>query len=461
MRFLTPAAIAAALLAPSLAQAQTGAFAGDWYGALNAGGGQVPLVIHVAADGGASVDSPAQHAVGLAAAATVADGKLSVTLKAVPAGFQGALSADGKTLVGEWIQGGVRLPLTLSHTAPAAAPAPKRPQTPQPPFPYRAEEVAYVNPASGLRLAGTLTLPPGAGPFPAVVLITGSGQQDRDETFFDHKPFWVIADALTRRGVAVLRVDDRGVGGSQAGDLARATTSQFATDVAAGVAFLRARGDIDPDRIGLIGHSEGGQIAPMVAAKDPRVAFLVLMAGPAIDGLELLVAQNRAIAEASGASAGEVAAMLKTKRAWFEAARDARDDDDARTRLSAVLDQQGVPAGAPQRAAVLALAVPWWREFLKSHPAEVLKTVQVPVLALNGAKDTQVPAAANLAATRQALSGHKDVEIVALPGLNHLFQTAGTGLPDEYGKIEQTLAPEALTRIVDWTVAHAAKRAAR
>jgi pimeloyl-ACP methyl ester carboxylesterase len=458
MRFLTPAALAAALLAPSLALAQTTAIAGDWYGTLHIGGGQVPLIIHVAPDGGASVDSPAQKAIGLPAAVTVADGKVSVTLKAIPAGFQGALSADGKTLAGEWIQGGARLPLVLGHTAPAAAPAPKRPQTPQPPFPYRAEDVAYVNPTSGLRLAGTLTLPPGAGPFPAVVLITGSGQQDLDGTVFDHKPFLVLADALTRKGVAVLRVDDRGVGGSQAGDLANATTRQFATDVEAGVAFLRTRQDIDPDRIGLIGHSEGGEIAPMVAAKDPRIAFLVLMAGPALDGVEMLVAQNRAIAEASGASAGEVAAMLKTKRAWFEAARDARDDADARARLTTLMDRQGLPADSSQRAAVLALAMPWWRETFKSRPTEALRRVEVPVLAIDGGKDTQVPATANLAATRQALAGHKDIEVVELPGLNHLFQPAKTGLPDEYAKIEQTLDPTALTLIVDWTAAHAAQK---
>ena len=456
MRFLPRAVVAAALLAPAVAAAQVGPIVGDWYGTLQAPGAALPLVFHIKADGTATFDSPAQHALGLVATATVVDGKVSVTLQAIHAGFQGAASADGNSLTGVWTQGD--LPLTMTRTAPAAAPAPKRPQTPKPPFPYRAEDVTYVNPASGLKLAGTLTLPRGSGPFPAVLLITGSGTQDRDGTVFDHKPFLLIADALTRRGVAVLRVDDRGAGGSEAGDIAKATSASFATDVAAGVAFLRGRQDIDPARIGLIGHSEGGMIAPLVAAQDPRIAFLVLMAAPGVDGVELLLSQNRAIAEASGAPPTAVEAMLKTKRAWFEAARDARNEDDGRVRLNAVLDRQGAPVGAPTRAQVLSLAAPWWHYTLNTRPADTLKQIKVPVLAIGGSKDLQVPAAANLAAIKTALAGDRDVTTRELPGLNHLLQTAGTGLPDEYGTIEETMAPVALSTIVDWTVAHATKK---
>lgn len=455
MRFLPPAAIAAAVLAPSLALAQALApsIAGDWYGTLDAGPQKLPLVFHIQPDGSATLDSPAQMARGLPATATLKDGKLSFAMRGGAAGFEGALSADGQTLAGQWMQGGGSLPLSLSRTAPVV----NRPQTPKPPFPYREEQLSYRNPDSGLTLAGTLSLPQGKGPFPAVVLISGSGTQDRDETIFGHKPFLVLADALARRGVAVLRVDDRGAGGSQTSPGSTPTLAALATDVAAGVAQLRGRPDIDPGRIGLIGHSEGGQIAPLLAAQDPRIAFLVLMAAPGVKGVDLLAAQNRALFSASGVPDDQIDILLNNRLAWWRAARDASSETTARVELNALLDRQGLPADSPQRPQILALASPVWRDRLQADPAQALAKVKVPVLAIGGGKDLQVDAKANLAAIKAALPAGDEVTIREMPGLNHLLQTANTGLISEYGQIEETIAPSALSAIVDWTVAHATK----
>ncbi|PXA87094.1 alpha/beta hydrolase [Caulobacter sp. D4A] len=456
MRLLRSVALAAALfVAPAIASAQVEPIVGDWYGTLAAGPTKLPLVFHVKADGSASVDSPAQSALGLKATASFADGKARLVLTMPAAAFEGQLSADGKTLAGNWLQGGASLPLSMGRTPPAVAPV-KRPQTPKPPFPYRAEEVSYVNPASGLKLAGTLTLPPGQGPFPVAMLITGSGPQDRDETLFEHKPFLVLADALTRKGVAVLRVDDRGVGGSQAGDIKTVTSLDFATDVAAGVAFLRERKDIDPDRVGLIGHSEGGLIAPIVAAKDPRIAFVVLMAGTGVPGAQVMRTQSHDIAVASGAppaAAEQQAQLIQTASDTVIA-----EPDPARIkpRLIAALGEKGMPPEAVE-AAFGRFASPWFKTFLTLDPAVYLRQVRAPVLALNGDKDTQVSAAQNLPAIKAALADNKDATTLVLPGLNHLFQTATTGAPSEYLEIEETLAPTAIAAVVDWTVAHAAK----
>lgn len=454
MRFLPPAAIVAALLAPSLALAQIpGPVTGDWYGTLDAGV-KLPLVFHLQADGSATVDSPAQKATGLKATSTLAGDKLTVTLTAPAASFEGVTAPDGKSIVGQWLQGGMRLPLKLERT-PQAVVAPARPQTPKPPFPYRAEEVSYKNPTSGLTLAGTLTLPEGPGPFPVALLITGSGQQDRDETILDHKPFLVLADALTRRGVAVLRVDDRGVGGSQAGDLTKATSWDFVTDVAAGVAYLRGRQDIDPNRVGLIGHSEGGVIAPLVAAKDPRIAFVVMMAGTGVPGDQLLPRQYHDIYRASGASekaAGEQAKRVEAANALVRAEP---DQDKAKPGLVKIF-AEGSETGPAEAVATLINST-WYRAFLEIDPAKALAQVRAPVLALNGAKDTQVSAEANIPPIKAALAHNPDATVKILPDLNHLFQTAKTGAPGEYVKIEETIAPSALSTIVDWTVAHTAK----
>lgn len=457
MRFLSCAAFATALLAPAVAMAQAAPIVGDWSGVLETPSGKLPLAFHIQSDGAATLDSPAQKAMGLPARAVFADGKARVDMAIGGGSFEGALSADGKTLNGQWRQGASSLPLVVTRTSTTVT-AISRPQTPKPPFPYRAQDVSYANPASGLSMAGTLTLPPGPGPFPAALLITGSGAQDRDETIFDHKPFALIADALTRRGVAVLRVDDRGVGGS-APFAASPTLADQASDVAAGLAWLRARSEIDKTRVGLLGHSEGGTLAIQTAAADPKVAFVVLLAAPGIRGGDLIVDQLGATLKAAGAPAELVAQAQAGQREVIDIAVSAREPAEAMQALIAMLDRHAVPPDAPQRREIGAVLSPHYRAMARFDPRADLARIRAPVLALNGGKDTQVPAARNLAAIKAALPTGTDATVQELPGLNHLFQTAGTGLLGEYAVIEETMAPTALALIADWTAAHAGLKA--
>ncbi len=448
MVVLTPTAV--------LAQAPV---AGDWSGGLKAGGADVRLVFHIKGDPGAltaTLDSPDQGATGLPIASVTQSGSdLAFDIAISHARYTARLSADGRTPEGAWAQGGASLPLSLTRGV--AAP-PKRPQTPAKPYPYREEAVAYDNPAGHAHLTGTLTLPAGPGPYPVVLLITGSGLQDRDEAVFGHHPFLIWADTLTRRGIAVLRVDDRQRGGST-GDVEHATSADFATDVEAGVAYLRSRADIDKCRIGLMGHSEGGMIAPMVAARDPGIAFIVLLAGPGETGEATMLAQNRAIGTASGVPEAVVERRVADSRALFDAVRDAPDQATADARLQAawraLLKRQGAAETTPMPAEVRAAALPWTRFFAAYDPLPTLAKVRCPVLAVNGSKDLQVLADPNLAGIRAGLRTNPDAAVVELPGLNHLLQTADTGQVSEYATIEETVSPLALKTVGDWIVAHA------
>jgi pimeloyl-ACP methyl ester carboxylesterase len=290
-------------------------------------------------------------------------------------------------------------------------------------------------------LAGTLTTPRGPGRFPAVVLISGSGAQDRDSTIAGHKPFLLLADTLARRGIAVLRLDDRGVGGST-GTVAAATSEDFAGDAVAAVAFLTTRASIDAARIGLLGHSEGGLVAPMAATRSKAVAFLVLLAGPGLTGEAIMVEQAALIARAMGATDGQIAANRSLQEQGFAIVKAEADPAVRRERLRAVIgDAQAAMASTP-----------WFRFFLTYDPAMALRQVRIPTLALNGEKDLQVPAKMNLAAIDAALraGGNTQFTTRVLPDLNHLFQTAKTGLPNEYAEIEETMAPVVLETIVDW-----------
>jgi pimeloyl-ACP methyl ester carboxylesterase len=336
----------------------------------------------------------------------------------------------------------------------AAASARRRPQEPHPPFPYRSEEVSFANPrAQGVTLAGTLTLPQGDGPFPAAILITGSGAQDRDEALMGHKPFAVLADYLTRHGIAVLRYDDRGFGRST-GNFSGATSADFATDAAAAYAFLRARPGIDHDAIGFIGHSEGGMVGPLAAPDSPGAAFMVLLAGPGTRSRDLMEAQRRAIGQSMGMTeaeldrAGPIQARLteiaagNLTQAEAEAAMHAAIPDEA-------LARSGVTPA--QRDMLIArTSDPWFRWFLRYDPAPALSALHMPVLALNGSLDRQVLAQANLAGIRAALAGNPDVTATELPGLNHLFQTARTGGMGEYADLEETMAPVVLETVTEW-----------
>ncbi|MBB6252777.1 alpha/beta hydrolase [Nitrospirillum iridis] len=452
---------------------------GDWQGTLDTGLTRLRLVFHVAAtlagptgaaggggigpDLAGTLDSVDQQVMGVPIPGIARNGDaVTFDIPAVLGGFSGTLAPDGQSLIGTWTQGHQIRPLTLTRLTTAQILAERaRPQLPHPPFSYRAVEVAYPNPAApGVRLAGTLTLPPGKGPFPAALLITGSGPQDRDETMEGHKPFLVLADALTRRGIAVLRVDDRGVAQST-GDFDAATTPDFATDAAAGVAFLRTRAEIDPARIGLIGHSEGGLIAPMVANRDPAIAWLVLMAGPGLPGEDILLSQKRLIAGATGVGAAGAERLVDLDRREYAILKEEPDAERARARLRLLL--QGGVIGGDNRIAtsedlIEAVTKPWYRWFLTYDPAPALRTLRLPVLALVGSKDLQVAARENLPALRTALADDPLAEVREVPGLNHLFQPADTGAPSEYARIPQTIAPPVLELITDWVAAHSGAR---
>lgn len=373
-------------------------------------------------------------------------------------------SADGASAAGDFRQHGLTFPVRMRRVTESEAQAvgPPRPQTPKPPFPYTVRQVEYENPVDKTKLAGELTVPEGTGPHPAVLLVTGSGAQDRDETIFGHKPFLVIADHLTRRGIAVLRVDDRGVG-SSSGSLAKVTGKDLANDVLAGVQFLERQPEIDPARVGLIGHSEGGLIALLVASRSKDVACVVLLAAPGRTGSEILLAQNAALLRASGVAEDEIRRHLEAHRAAHERVLADADEETLRAavrelvRLQLALGSGGGPPTDEQLEAGIALGLrqfrsPLLRWFLRHDPRETLAKVRCPVLALAGGLDLQVDPKENLPEIEAALkrAGNPQVAVKELPGLNHLFQEARTGLVQEYLTIEQTMSPAALDEIAAW-----------
>ena len=394
-----------------------------------------------------------------------AKNEVKLSMPKVGATYTATLNEKGDEFTGTFQQGQVKLPLKLKKVV--SITVPKRPQEPKPPFPYKAEEVGYENSAAKVKLGGTLTIPEGKGPFPAVLLITGSGQQDRDESLLGHKPFLVLADALTRRGIAVLRVDDRGMGKST-GDFAKSTTYDFADDTQAGVEYLKTRKEINGKRIGLCGHSEGGVIAPIVASKSQEVAFIVLMAGTGLTGEEIINMQGNLIAKSMGVPKKELDRADDLRRKMFALVKAETPSQELVKKLEELykaetaklsdqekkeLEKDG--GAAAQRAQFVTFAFPWFKTFLIHDPRPVLAQVKCPVLAINGELDLQVPCKENLDAIREALekAGHKDHTIKSFPKLNHLFQTCTTGTPTEYGKIEETINPEVLKTIGDWILA--------
>lgn len=445
-----------------------------WAGALDISGVQLHIVVHIArkADGTyvSTMDSPDQGAKGIPIAkTTLADGKLVLEVTTVQGKYEGTISADGKEATGTWEQGGLKLPLTLKKVdkAPEIV-KPKRPQTPNKPYPYKEQEVSYENKAAGIKLAGTLTVPRGKGSFPAVLLITGSGAQDRNEALLGHQPFLVLSDFLTRQGIAVLRMDDRGVGGST-GNTANSTTEDFVGDVLTGVGFLKSRKEIDAKHIGLIGHSEGGVIAPMAAARSKDVAFIVMMAGTGLPGDEIIYLQGRLIAKASGAPDADIDRSDKLQHRIFEFIKKDGGGPELEKRIQPLIDEikaslpesdrkKAEAAGSFSPAAMKSVTSPWFRYFLTLDPRLALRKVKCPVLAINGEKDLQVPPKQNLPEITKALkqAENRDVTIKELSGLNHLFQKCSTGSPSEYQKIEETIDPIALKTMGDWIKKHAA-----
>ena len=432
---------------------------GDWQGALSASGVELRLVFHIERDGDAyttKIDSVDQGARGIPTGETTVSGaKLKVTVPAIGGTYEGELQDDG-SVAGTWSQGPATLPLVLKLQTEAIQL--HRPQEPKEPFPYRQEEVTFKNEAAEVTLAGTLTLPKGEGPFAAAVLISGSGPQDRDEALMGHRPFLVLADHLTRAGIAVLRYDDRGTAAST-GDFEAATTLDFADDVRAAVAFLEARPDIA--EIGLVGHSEGGLIAPLVAADTETVDFVVLLAGPAYPGKRIMLDQTERLFRGRGADAAHLTKLRSLQSNVFELALGDGSQDELKKAVGELIELQSGGAvsaedTAPQvEAEIERLQGAWFRFFLGHDPVPVLAKVRQPLLALGGAKDFQVPSADNLGLIAETLkkAGHGDYETLELPNLNHLFQHAETGLVDEYAKIEETFAAVAMEKISAWILA--------
>lgn len=443
---------------------------GIWMGNLTVPGGlQLRMVFNISTDPDGSInvsmDSPDQGVNGIPVdTVSYKDGNLSLDVKSIRGSFEGTYKESNETLEGEWKQAGSTFPLVLNRTE--KAPDMHRPQDPVKPYPYTEEEVVYENKEAGVKLAGTLTLPQSEGPFPAVILISGSGQQNRDEEIFGHRPFLVLSDYLTRQGVAVLRVDDRGVGGSTGNSL-QATTEDFAGDVLSGIEYLKSRKEIDPTRIGLIGHSEGGIIAPIVAVQSPDVAFIVMMAGTGLTGEEIIYMQSDLISRAEGADNETIARNEALTRKIFSIVKQEQNNtvayEEIRKLLKAEMDNMSEEekelSGYSETnldTQIKAILSPWMRFFLTYDPRPTLMKVKCPVLAINGEKDLQVPPEENLRAIDEALraGGNKDYTVKEMPGLNHLFQTAQTGSPTEYAKIEETISPAALEFIGDWISDH-------
>jgi uncharacterized protein len=444
----------------------TSSLEGIWVGALEVNAGlklRLAFYITRGPDGAlsATLDSIDQGAKGIPVDSVVDEGgKVRIELKRIGGTFEGTLDAAKTRIDGAWSQGGASLPLVLTRSV--SAPVVNRPQEPRRPFAYSEEAVTFENAAQGVTLAGTFTAPREGSPFPAVILVSGSGPQDRDESLLGHKPFLVLSDYLTRRGFAVLRYDDRGTGKSTGKYSFDHTAEDYGTDAAAGVAYLKSRKDVDPRRIGVAGHSEGALVAPILASNDPSIAFVVLMAGPGTPGGRLLAAQSALISRAMGAeesydelreASAKIIAIVLAEKDAAAAERKIRElRAEELAKMSEARRKEALARADQHEAAVKFMLTPYIRHFLAFDPQPWLTKVKCPVLALTGELDLQVPAGENLIGIASALEagGNRDYAVVKLPGLNHLFQTAKVGAPAEYGEIEETFSPVALSTIGDW-----------
>ncbi len=434
-------------------------FVGDWYGTMDVQGMQLEIVFHIEETAGvytATFDSPLQGAFGIPFTSTkVEETELTVIQENMGASFDGSL-IDEK-ISGVWKQSGSEFELILSKEKVEIV-GPNRPQEPTKPYPYNEEDVRFTNSVDQIDLAGTLTLPHSGSSFPAVILISGSGPQDRDETFMTHKPFLVLADHLTRNGIAVLRFDDRGFGESE-GDHAVATSLDFATDVEAAVEYLSSRSEINPNQIGLAGHSEGGLIAPIVASRNDDVAFMILLAGPGVNGLEIqkqqvesfgpLMGLTTELIEVEKSNLEEIAEIVRTHEIGEELAVSLTTYFDER--LGDVEEVQGMTKGDFIQRQIPELNRPWYKYFIDHEPTNFLSQVNIPTLAISGDKDIQVPPS-NLEAIEDAISDKELITVIEYSGTNHLFQECSTCLMSEYAQIEETISPIVLADISGWII---------
>lgn len=436
---------------------------GSWTGSLKIQETSLRLVFNVSMKDSVLIstfDSPDQGAFGLPTTRTTyseSDKKLEIIASGLGIFYRGIL--DNDSIVGTFNQGGIPFPLTLRKTIKEVV---HKPQTPIEPLPYISEEVTIPDKSQNkVSLSGTLTLPDSTGIFPAIILIAGSGPNDRDETIFGHKPFYLLSDYLTRNGFAVLRYDKRGVGKST-GDYSKATISDFVTDASNALEYLKSRKGIDSSKIGMLGHSEGGIIAPMVASKSSDVKFLVLLAAPGTKGIEIVLDQNENSLKHQGIEPETINRLQLTNREIFESllvwTGSENDRTALRDRLSYLWEQLPILIKLKLekepylRAQFNAMITPGYRSFLATDPKDYLSLVSCPVLAINGENDVQVPALKNLEAIKHHIQkgGNYKVETKSYPMLNHLFQESITGQPDEYAKIDQTISPQILSDITNW-----------
>jgi len=438
---------------------------GSWEGKLKINGISLRIVFNISkADNGytATMDSPDQGAKGIPMnSATFVDNQLTIEYSAAKIKYTATpVSAD--SISGTFVQFGQSYPLGMKLAKTAVAPPTKHPQEPQPPFPYKSENIKFRNLKDSLTLAGTLTFPTNGKNFPAIILISGSGPQDRNEELMGHKPFLVIADYLTRQGFAVLRYDDRGTAQST-GNFGTATTFDLANDAEAAIAYLKTRKEIDVKKIGLMGHSEGGLIAPIVAARNADAAFIVMLAGPGLDGGQILLLQQELIGRANGMSEKDITTTREINTEIHKIINNNPNNDSVKAKILSYLNSVPekyadvkIPEGMTTEQLIQLqtsqLCTPWMLEFIRYNPAPILEKVKCPVLAVIGSKDLQVPAKENITALENAFKkgNNKKAVVKELDGLNHLFQTCTTGAPGEYSTIEETFSPVALKTISDW-----------
>ena len=437
---------------------------GDWNGSLKVMGQELFLTFNLTENEkvyAGTMSVPQQNAYGIPLSKVSFENEtLTVELKAAGLSYVGKRNSKGE-LEGTFSQNGQTFPMILSREKNEATKI-NRPQEPKEPFPYSSEEVTFENPKAKITLAGTLTLPKVDKPCPVVVLISGSGPQDRNSEIFNHKPFWVIADHLSRNGIGVLRVDDRGVGKST-GDRTLATSLDFASDVEAAVSYLKTKAEVNHKKIGLIGHSEGGLIAPIVASKDKSIAYIVLMAGPGVPCDELLIEQAYLIGKSGGLSETELEQAKKLNQKIYNSVKSEKSTEEVKLEIEKLLEQnlsdnpEANYLSESQKKQMISqqseqITSPWFRYFMKFNPDEFLSKIKCPVLILNGDKDLQVPAKMNTEGIQKSLAkaGNKNQTTIIYPNRNHLFQDCTTGSIEEYGTIEQTISPQVLTDIATW-----------
>jgi pimeloyl-ACP methyl ester carboxylesterase len=451
---------AAGALANSSAKAVSKA-EGTWQGAIEFGNMRMRLQLHISHDDKrellASVDSLDQGIQGIPASrVSESAGEMKFELSAFDAEYSGSLDSAKNKISGHWSQNGNNEKLNFHRSdRPLEL---RRPQNPVKPYPYREEEISFASGNPPETLAGTLTLPQGAGPFPVAVLLGGASPTDRDETVAGHKPFLLLADFLTKSGIAVLRYDKRGIAQSK-GDFPEATIETFSQDAQSALTYLKSRKELDPKRFGMIGHGEGGMIASLVATRTNDVAWLVLLATPATIGEKTLLRQSELIARAGGLPEDQIARSLEFDRKAYAAVREEKDSATLQKRLDTLVQQSGLSEAvtpAALQAQIRFMVSPWFRQFLDYDPQPALDKLRCPVLALSGDRDLQVDSQENVPLLRKAsdVSENKDFTVVEIEGVNHLFQTAQSGSPALYGAIEETIAPQVLTALGNWVTKH-------